>query len=128
MSKILFKTPCTTWTFDSLMSCVFGIKSSDVRVYFDILKHKNSKITDIANRLNRDRSTIQRSVQNLMSAGLVKRRQINLKDGGYYYVYSAIPFEEVKKKIKETLDIWYNQMKAWVEEIEADDVINELRD
>jgi predicted transcriptional regulator len=125
VSKLLLKTPCTTWTLDSLMACIFGIKVSDVRVYFDILKNGPSKINDIAERVSRDRSTVQRAVQNLLNAGLVKRKQVNIKDGGYYYVYEAIPFEETKKIIKATMEEWCNNMKKWVDELEFEDVVRE---
>ncbi len=125
MSKLLLKTPCTTWTFDNLMACVFGIKVSDVKVYFDILRHGPSRINEIAERINRNRSTVQRSVQNLMNAGLVKRKQVNIKEGGYYFIYEAIPFEEAKKIIKKTIKEWYNNMEKWIDELKFEDIIEE---
>ncbi|WP_456416787.1 helix-turn-helix domain-containing protein [Methanocaldococcus sp.] len=125
MGKLLLKTPCTTWTFDNLMACVFGIKISDVKVYFDILKNGPSKINEIAERINRNRSTVQRSVQNLMNAGLVKRKQVNIKEGGYYFIYEAIPFKDAKKIIKKTIKEWCNNMEKWIDELKFEDVIEE---
>ncbi|WP_457611753.1 helix-turn-helix domain-containing protein [Methanocaldococcus sp.] len=122
MTKLTLKTPCTTWTFDNLMACIFGIKVFDVKVYFYILKYGPAKITDIAEKLKRNRSTIQRSVQNLMNVGLVYRKQVNIKDGGYFYLYYAIPFEEVKERMKKSIEDWCKNMKNWIDSINIEEV------
>ncbi|ADG13860.1 transcriptional regulator, TrmB [Methanocaldococcus infernus ME] len=120
--KLSLKTPCTTWTFDELMACVFGIKVFDVHLYFYLLKHGPFKVNELAEKLNKNRSTIQRSVQNLMNAGLVYRKQVNLKDGGYFYLYYAVPFEEVKERMKREIEGWYKKMKDWIDSIELEDL------
>ncbi|WP_423792952.1 helix-turn-helix domain-containing protein [Methanocaldococcus indicus] len=124
--KLVFKTPCHTWDIENLMSCIFGIKSSDVRVYFDLLINGPSKISDIAKRIDRERSTVQRAVQNLLTAGLVTRKQVNLKEGGYYYIYEAIPFEDVKKIIKENIEEWSKNMITWINNISLEDIKKEM--
>ncbi len=118
----MIKTPCTTFTLESIMCCIFGIKTFDVMVYFTLLNNRPMRVNDIADLLNRDRSTIQRSVQNLVNAGLVKRKQINLKEGGYYYIYEAIPFSDVKNIIKDTMEKWCREVKEWVDEMDENDL------
>ncbi len=118
----MIKTPCTTFTLESIMCCIFGIKTFDVMVYFTLLNNRPMRVNDIADLLNRDRSTIQRSVQNLVNAGLVKRKQINLKEGGYYYIYEAISFSDVKNIIKDTMEKWCREVKEWVDEMDENDL------
>jgi predicted transcriptional regulator len=122
MSKLMIKTPCTTFTLESIMCCIFGIKTFDVMVYFTLLNNGALRVNDIAELLNRDRSTIQRSVQSLVNAGLVRRKQINLKEGGYYYIYEAIPFSEVKGIIKDTMEKWCSEVKEWIDEMNEEDL------
>jgi len=122
MAKLMIKTPCTTFTLESIMCCMFGIKTFDVAVYLTLLKNGASRVNDIAELLNRDRSTIQRSVQSLVNAGLVKRRQINLKEGGYFYKYDAIPFSEVKDIIKDTMEKWCKEVREWIDEMNEEDL------
>ena len=122
MSKLMIKTPCTTFTLESLMCCIFGIKTFDVMVYFTLLNNGALRVNDIAELLNRDRSTIQRSVQSLVNAGLVRRKQINLKEGGYYYIYEAIPFSDVKNIIKDTMEKWCSEVKEWIDEMNEEDL------
>jgi len=59
-----------------------------------------------------------------MNAGLVHRKQINIKEGGYFYRYEAVPFSEVKESIKESMEKWCNDVKNWIDEIEEDEAIN----
>ncbi|WP_292460321.1 helix-turn-helix domain-containing protein [Methanothermococcus sp.] len=122
MAKLMIKTPCSTFTLESIMCCMFGIKTFDVAVYLLLLKNGASRVNDIAELLNRDRSTIQRSVQNLVNAGLVKRKQINLREGGYFYKYKAIPFSEVKEIIKDTMEKWCKEVKEWIDELGNEDL------
>jgi len=124
MAKLMIKTPCSTFTLSSIMCCVFGIKTFDVSVYFILLNNGALKVNDISEKLNRDRSTVQRAVQSLVNAGLAKRKQINLKEGGYFYVYGAIPFEEVKNAIKNAMESWCDEVKYWVNSIEDKDLKN----
>jgi len=122
MSKLIFKTPCSTFTLESIMCCIFGIKPFDVAVYLTLLKEGTSRVNTIAELLNRDRSTVQRSFQNLVNVGLVKRKQVNLKGGGYFYNYEAIPFSEVQSIIVDTMEEWCREVKKWITKIEDKDL------
>ncbi|ABR53929.1 transcriptional regulator, TrmB [Methanococcus vannielii SB] len=121
MSKLVLNMPCSTFTLESIMCCVFGLKAFDVAVYFEILKNNPSKINEVADSLNRDRSTIQRSAQNLINAGLLVRKQINIKEGGYFYKYEAISFLEVKELVKKSMEQWCIEVRNWIDEIDEND-------
>ena len=50
-------------------------------------------------RIKKDRTTIQRAVKDLFEKNLIKRRQINLENGGYQFVYSPKAKNELKEKV-----------------------------
>lgn len=116
MKKPISKSP--TLSLENIMCCIFDIKPLDVAVYLTLLKNGPSKVSTIAELLNRDRSTIQRSMQNLIRAGLVRRKQVNLRKGGYFYRYEAVPFSEVRSRILETIEEWRNEVRRWIEAID----------
>ncbi|HIQ32157.1 MAG TPA: hypothetical protein EYH55_01570 [Methanothermococcus okinawensis] len=116
MSKSISKSPALT--LENIMCCIFDIKPLDVAVYLTLLKNGPSRVSTIAQLLNRDRSTIQRSMQNLIRAGLVRRKQVNLRKGGYFYRYEAVPFSEVRSRILETIEEWRNEVRRWIEAID----------
>ena len=120
MSRSISKSP--TLTLENIMCCVFGIKPLDVAVYLTLLKNGPSRVSTVARMLNRDRSTIQRSMQNLIRAGLVRRKQINLRKGGYFYRYEAIPFSEVRSKVLETIEKWRDEVRKWIDDIDNRDL------
>ncbi|AXI25709.1 hypothetical protein CFE53_06065 [Methanofervidicoccus sp. A16] len=120
MKKPISKSP--TLSLENIMCCIFDIKPLDVAVYLTLLKNGPSKVSTIAELLNRDRSTIQRSMQNLIRAGLVRRKQINLRKGGYFYRYEAIPFSEVRSKVLETIEKWRDEVRKWIDDIDNRDL------
>ncbi|HIQ38791.1 MAG TPA: hypothetical protein EYH53_02155 [Methanothermococcus okinawensis] len=122
MNKPLFKSSTSTLTLENIMCCIFNIKPLDVAVYFILLKNGPSKVSRVAELLNRDRSTIQRSVQNLINVGLVRRKQVNLRKGGYFYRYEAIPFNEVRCKLLRTMEEWCDQVRRWIDDIDNKDL------
>jgi len=120
MNKPISKSP--TLTLENIMCCIFDIKPLDVAVYLTLLKNGPSKVSNVAQLLNRDRSTIQRSMQNLIRAGLVRRKQVNLRKGGYFYRYEAIPFNELRYKILETIEEWRKEVRRWIEEMDREEL------
>lgn len=59
---------------------------------------------DIANRVNKDRTTAVRLVQSMIKQGLITMEKEPLENGGIKNMYSAIPQEVLKDKLKETME------------------------
>jgi len=116
MNKL--RSPTSPLTLENIMCCVFNIKPLDVAVYLTLLRNGPSKVSTVAEMLNRDRSTIQRSMQNLIGAGLVRRKQVNLRRGGYFYRYEAVPFSEVRSKILRIIEEWRDEVRRWIGDID----------
>ncbi|NJD75915.1 MAG: winged helix-turn-helix transcriptional regulator [Candidatus Methanoperedens sp.] len=104
--------------FNDVMRCVFKIKDYEIEVYFYILDHPESTITEISEFLKKDRSSIQRSLQTLMDKGMIKRKFRVLGLGGFTYIYTATPLDETKKIMGQELQVWYNMMNKLVMKFE----------
>ena len=104
----------------STMKCIFGIKDLETKVYIELLKNSGLTVSELTEKFGKDRSTIQRALQNLSIAGLIYREQRNIKEGGYYYVYYATPFEEVKDKIVSAVKNWCNEVMNVLESLEKE--------
>src|SRR5574341_386342 len=76
--------------FNDVMRCVFKIKDYEIEVYFYLLDHPRSTIMEISDFFNKDRSSIQRSLQTLMDKGMINRKFRVLGVGGFAYIYTAI--------------------------------------
>ena len=62
-------------------------------------------LEELTRELDRDKSTVFRSLQKLVSLGICLKETRTIKEGGLYHVYSAIDIEsfklETEKRVKE---------------------------
>jgi predicted transcriptional regulator len=105
---------------ESLLQCFHGLKGLD-REVFSVLVAADDPLTvdEVAEAVDRERSTAYRSVRRLVDAGFVRSEQINYDDGGYYHVYDPVDADEVAADLQEMLDEWYALMDRLIDEFEA---------
>jgi predicted transcriptional regulator len=107
-------------SIEDIMSCMFGLRKFETETYFKVVDKGTITVNDLVTDFNKDRSTIQRALQNLAIAGLIYRDQKNIKNGGYYYMYRAAPFEEVKETTKASIAKWADSMIEWMDNLKSD--------
>ena len=91
-----------------MLAHLYGITETDALAYFHILGENTLNLQEIAEKLNKDRTTAQKTVKKLVEHNLVHRRKINLAKGGIKFNYEAMPFYLVKDKMLEKLDMWHS--------------------
>ena len=96
---------------DGLLECLYELNDLD-RECFVELSEADQRLTidEIAERVDRERSTAYRSVQRLLDAGLVQKEQINYEQGGYYHVYTISDPDSVANQMQDQLNDWYAQI------------------
>ena len=105
---------------DDVAKCILGLKALDLDSYKALLVHGTTTAEKLGELLNRERSTAYRSLQNLISCGLVYRETRSIDVGGYYYEYVAIDPCEMKKMIQSNIDEWHEKMTNIVDNIDED--------
>ena len=102
---------------EGLLECLHGLKDLD-RECFETLAASDERLTvdEIAERVERERSTAYRSIQRLLQTGLVQKEQINYEQGGYYHVYYPADPEEVTDDMQRLLNDWYAQIGQLIQE------------
>lgn len=106
--------------FENVMSCVFGIEDHETRTYLALLDLPGSTVEELADALDRDRSTVTRSLSTLRERGLVERDRRLLDGGGYVYQYTAIPLPEAKAALHEALDAWTETVHGVIDEFDGE--------
>jgi len=96
---------------EGLLDCFHGLKQLDRQV-FAVLTDSETALTidEIAERVDRERSTAYRSVRRLVDAGFVRKEQINYDHGGYYHVFTPVDADEVADDLQRMLNDWYAKM------------------
>lgn len=94
------RMPFGKMSIEEMMRSIFGLKSLETHVYLELAARGALTAGELAKRFKKDRSTLQRALQNLCLANLVYREQRNIKSGGYYFAYRALPLDELKANAK----------------------------
>ena len=96
---------------EGLLECIHGLKGLDKEI-FRVLTDRSEPLTvdEIAEEVDRERSTAYRSVQRLLQSGFVQKEQINYDQGGYYHVYRPTDPDEIADDMQRMLNDWYAKM------------------
>ncbi|MDG5818813.1 helix-turn-helix domain-containing protein [Natronococcus sp. A-GB7] len=102
--------------FERVLECVFGVQPHESRTYTALSKAPGSTTAELATDLDRDRSSVSRSLGTLEEKALVERTQRLLDGGGYVYQYTALPLPETKSRMHRAVDEWSEQVHERIEE------------
>ncbi len=114
--------------YEDMIKYIFGLKSLDLETYKTLLLYGPLTTEGLGEIVKREKSTVYRSLQNLIACGIAYRKKRSIESGGYYYEYMPIESGEVKQVLKKNIDEWYNQINKLVERnelIEKMDTKNE---
>jgi predicted transcriptional regulator len=93
-------------TCKDLFSCLYDLSSTDMALFALLLREGNPKTLDeLTSLVDKDRGTVFRSLQRLVSLGFCTKQSVNLKEGGYKHLYNAADVEKIEenaeKRVKE---------------------------
>ena len=102
---------------EGLLECLHGLKDLD-RECFMVLTQSTEPLTvdEVADRVDRERSTAYRSIQRLLQTGLLQKEQVNYDHGGYYHVYRPTDPDEIADDMQAKLNEWYAMMGQLIQE------------
>ena len=89
---------------------LFDLNEMDMQLYRMLAKQSYCART-LANSVGKDRSTVHRSLQRLVSSGLCKRLCRPIDGGGRFFIYEAVPPSIVKHRILLCIDAWHENMQ-----------------
>jgi predicted transcriptional regulator len=102
---------------EEILRLVFGLREIEITTYqiISVSKGKPLDVEEVARKIDRDRTTAQRSLCNLVSAGLVVRRQE--PHHRLFYRYEAISPEEMKEAMRAYIRALFEQMNKTIDEL-----------
>ena len=96
---------CKRVPIEQIIKCSFALSKTDYLVFKILLNSENElNIQKLQEKIGKDRTTIQRSIKNLLTQDLIFRRQINLDTGGFMYCYEMKKKDSIKQKILDHFD------------------------
>ncbi len=94
---------CKVFSIDKVLKCSFGLNNTEFRILRFLFK-KDLTVSELSVKLNKNKSTIQRSLQKMINKQLVTKHQRNLKRGGYVFYYRAVSKDKIKERINQIFD------------------------
>lgn len=110
-------------TVKDLLIYLFDLTPLDIEVLFNLMRNRKwSTVDEIAEIVNRDRTTTFRAIQKLVALGICEKDSKTLKDGGYYHIYNSVDKEtfklELERRIKEVKESFDRILKKCEEDID----------
>lgn len=109
---------CKKIDLDEIIKCGLNLTQAEVKIVKYFIKHSHQKElqTDtIAQEMGFNLSTIQKAMKKLYEKGVVEKYQKNLEKGGYIFVYSLKPKEEIKRIILQLLENFQSKVKSEID-------------
>ena len=94
-----------------LVQCAFSLNDFEVDVFNRLTEAGAKRADDLADLIGKDRSTVYRALQKLMTCGMCFRETKSIERGGYYHVYQAISRDELRSKLEQCVADWYGRMQ-----------------
>jgi predicted transcriptional regulator len=111
-------------TVKDLFIQLYDLSPLDLDILFMLISKKNDDkpmtLDQVSKEADRDRSTTFRSLQKLVTLGLLVKETKTIKEGGYYHVYSAVDIETFKKETERKVKDLQRSLDRLLKKFESD--------
>ena len=120
LSQISTKLDCENINCVDLVRCIFNLNETDILILKSIPEKEGRNIKDITKKIKKDRSTIHRSLEKLVSCNICYKERKSGKNRGFIDYYYAIPEKELIRKAEKNLDDCYIKIKTMLNELKKE--------
>jgi len=114
MGKLDFT--CKSVTLKDLVQCNYNLNDSEYSIFSQMMKNSNGlSVKEIVDKVNKDRTTVQKILSKLLKMGLLMKRQINL-DRGFMFVYFSKNKKEIIQEIDANVKEYFELIKKSLDE------------
>jgi predicted transcriptional regulator len=108
-----------------LLTCLYDLSPLDMHLLVILLQaRKQLTLEELTEKIDRDKSTVFRSVQKMVTLGLCLKEARSLKEGGYYHIYSASDAGTIKKNAKQKVEEIHSSLDRIMQNFEGE--LNEM--
>ncbi len=100
-----------------LLEFVYGLSKTDILVLYTMSPGKWSRVPEISKSVEKEESTVHRSLQKLIDHSLVVRDYRIIDSGGYFYVYTVNDPESIRNIIQARIEEISGRMKSLLKDL-----------
>ncbi|MFW5952667.1 MAG: helix-turn-helix domain-containing protein [Candidatus Natronoplasma sp.] len=103
---------------ENVIECIYDLSELDKEILSLFSRGEELGSSEIAERINKDQSTAYRSLEKLSECGLIYKEKQNIRNGGYYFLYSRRPLDKIKEEARKTVDRWHDEVVEALQDLE----------
>ncbi|MFP4185798.1 MAG: helix-turn-helix domain-containing protein [Thermoplasmata archaeon] len=103
---------------ENVLECLYDLSDLEREILSLLSGGEELRSSDIAKKIDKDQSTAYRALEKLSECGLIYKEKQNIRNGGYYFLYSRRPLEKIKEEARETVERWHQEVIEAIEELE----------
>ena len=110
-------------TVKDLFIQLYDLSPPELDILFMLISREKEEpmtLDEVSKGMDRDRSTTFRSLQKLVTLGLLVKETKTIKDGGYFHVYSAVDGETFKKETERRVKELQKSLDRLLKKFESD--------
>ncbi len=105
---------------NELLCAVYSLNPVDLDVFYQLVGGNPAGLDELAQKVKRDRTTVYRSLQKLVSNQLCYKEAKLLKEGGYYHLYSATELAKIKDQAEQRVKAITTSLDIMLRNFESD--------
>lgn len=109
-----------------LLTCFLDLNELEVRLFYTIASRGESTLDELSEEFRKDRSTIYRNLQKLVSLGLVYKEMTSLEKGGRVARFMPNDLLGIKEIVGQRIESLKRSMDSLMEDFE-DRIIKEMQ-
>lgn len=99
-----------------LIKCVFNLNETDIKIIQSFSGNQGKTIKEITKIVGKDRSTVHRSLEKLISCHLCYKERKSGETRGFVDYYYLIPIKDILEMVESNLDKCYSKIKRILDE------------
>ncbi|WP_094228165.1 HTH domain-containing protein [Methanolobus psychrotolerans] len=113
---------CKEFEIEAVIKCGLNLTKAELQILKYFLQYGQDWLTTetIAEELDLNLSTVQRSVKKLYERKILIRSQNNMDGGGYFFVYKIRSKKDIHELIMDTVNNWVkrvdSELRSWADE------------
>lgn len=112
-------------TVKDLFIQLYDLAPLELEILFLLIRKESEQrqpmtLDEVTKEMDRDRSTVFRCLQKLVTLGLVIKETKTIRDGGYFHVYSAVDRETFKRETERRVKELQKSLDRLLKKFESD--------
>lgn len=105
-----------------ILRSVFDMSSTELDICLCVMEGGELTVKQLANDIGYDRSVVSRHLNHLSELGIIEKHRRLLERGGHTYVYTPVPPETVRERLRAAFYAWVQVALGELEELQREKV------